>query len=506
MNLFGWLKRTRNPALPFERRETEAMLALVNPVAGMTERGLRDVFDASRRGCYARLQWIYREIEAADPTLLTVAERREAASGDCDFRISTLDGRRADGYDETLANEQRDALEGAFGRVERSLPALAEHLCAARFRGFAHARPLFEGTRLAGFDLLDQWNFCRDTLTGRWWWNPSASDGAPDAVEIPAGELVTLTAKRHIDYPALAIYIRLALGERKYGIWLERYGIPPVTVIMPEFTDNDGQDKFFEAAERLSRAGSGALPFGSQVSYSTEARGVNPFEAFLRHQQEQIVIMATGGTLTTLASPTGIGGGASDAQENVWRSIVRRDIRAAGDAIDAALTARILAPLFPGRPVLARFEFATEERPTAAAVFEEAAKARLAGYTVSLEELSEETGWTLTPYEPASTVPVLNSSDPSSLLPSPSSLLPSPSSLSRDLAPLAARLAAALDLPDAEMLAELEAILADAPNIFRDMDDSGLFTADLEEKLARAFAAGFTIPPRHAVGEDPANA
>lgn len=494
MSLFGWLKRNKSGGVPFKKSEAEAMLSLVNPLAGMTERGLQNVFDTARRGCYARLQWIYNEIEAADPTLLTVAERRESAAGDCDFRITSPEGRRADGFDAALAADQRAVLEYAYGRVERSLPALSEHLCGARFRGFAHARPIFDGGRLAGFETLDQWNFCRDTATGRWWWNPSASDGAPDAVEIPAGELVSLVAKRHIDYPALAIYIRLALGERKYGVWLERYGIPPVTIIMPEFADTTDQDKYFEAADRMSRAGGGALPFGSQVSYANEARGANPFDLFLRHQQEQIVIMATGGTLTTLASPTGIGGGASGAQENVWRSITRRDVRAAGDAIDAALSARILAPLFPGRPVLARFEFATEERPTAAAVFEEAGMARAAGYTVSQAELEEETGWKLTPYDAAAAATVQNTRPGTALNKAGGETATDPdaAALAADLKPLAERLAAALELPDAEMLAELEAIRTAAPDLFRKMDESGLFTAELEEKLARAFAAGYT--------------
>ena len=42
-----------------------------------------------------------------------------------------------------------------------------------------------------------------------------------------------------------------------------------------------------------------------------------------------------------------------------------------------------------------------------------------------------------------------------------------------------------------EMLAELEAIRKAAPDLFRKMDESGLFTAEIEEKLARAFAAGY---------------
>ena len=41
------------------------------------------------------------------------------------------------------------------------------------------------------------------------------------------------------------------------------------------------------------------------------------------------------------------------------------------------------------------------------------------------------------------------------------------------------------------MLAELDAIRKDAPDLFRRIDESGLFTSELETKLARAFAAGF---------------
>lgn len=493
MSFLNWFKKSSGKARPFEKSRDAALMEAMNPLRGMTERGLQDVFDYSRRGSYARLQWIYNEIEAADPTLLTVAERRNSAAGDCDFRISSPDTRRVNGFDETLAAEQRQALEYAYGRCERSLPGLASHLCSAYFRGFAHARPVFEGTTLIGFEHLDQWNFCLDTSTGEWYWNPSASDGA-DCTAIPPGELISLVARRHIDYPALAIYIRLALGERKYGIWLERYGIPPVTVIMPEFADPSDEGKYFDAADRMSRAGGGALPHGSLVNYANEARGSNPFEPFLLHQRELIVTMATGGTLTTLASPTGIGGGASDVQDKVWRSIVRRDNRSAGNTIDAALTARLLAPDFPGRPVLARFEFATEESPTATEVFEEAAAARTAGYTVDQTELEKETGWKLQPYEPAAPAPIPPVYNRAVLNKAETPAPPDPQPLASDLQPLAARLSAALALPDAEMLTALNALLKEAPALFRQLDASGLYTAELEQKLARAFAAGFKEP------------
>lgn len=44
--------------------------------------------------------------------------------------------------------------------------------------------------------------------------------------------------RRAIDWPALNIYIRKFIGERDWGRFLERYGIPPVDVVMAPNTTN----------------------------------------------------------------------------------------------------------------------------------------------------------------------------------------------------------------------------------------------------------------------------
>ena len=132
---------------------------------------------------------------------------------------------------------------------------------------------------------------------------------------VPPGELVTLVRTRHIDYPALAIYLRNGLGEREWGRFLERYGIPPVLITMPQDIDPAQVDAFCARAVEMADGGSGALPFGSVVTYAQEARGVNPFREFLDHQQQLVVLMATGGMLTSLTGATGIGQGATQAHE-----------------------------------------------------------------------------------------------------------------------------------------------------------------------------------------------
>lgn len=391
-------------------RAATAWLEGYNPLRGLTLRRAQSIFDAARRGNDVRLQWIYENIEQADPTLMVCAERRAAALADLDWTIRPKAAGRARGFDEALAREQCALLEHAYGDAEEVnlLPAL-EHLAKAFFRGHAHARALWspDGLTLRGFETFNAWNLCRDLETGRWHWNPAASETLDFAAlePVPPGELVTLVRTRHIDYPAMPIFLRNALGEKAWGRFLERYGIPPVIITMPPDMDPARVSDYCAAATQVADGGSGALPAGSLVSYAHEARGTDPFTAFLDHQQRLIVLMATGGMLTSLTGATGIGQGATDAHEETWRTIVRRDAAAVATALNRTVTDTLLDRAFPGRPHLAAFDFETEPAPGPAEVFDLASKAVQAGYRITQAELQERTGYALEPAQGAGGAP-----------------------------------------------------------------------------------------------------
>ena len=99
--------------------------------------------------------------------------------------------------------------------------------------------------------------------------------------------------------------------------------------------------------------------------------------------------------ITMLTGATGIGQGATDAHEDAWRSIVRRDAGFVATALNRTVTDPLLDRAFPGRPHLAQFDFETETQPSPAEVFDIAAKARAGGYRIAKEELEERTGYTL---------------------------------------------------------------------------------------------------------------
>lgn len=153
-------------------------------------------------------------------------------------------------------------------------------------------------------------------------------------------------------------------------------------------------EEFRRAAEAAADGLSMSLPSGSQVSFASEARGVNPFLEFVQHQQRQIVLLSTGGTLTSLAE-SGSGTLAGNAQMDVWREIVKRDAEIIGNALQRSIALPFLRRMFPGKPVAAEFSLGRDAEPTPGEMFDLAGKAVAAGYRISRDELSEATGYTL---------------------------------------------------------------------------------------------------------------
>lgn len=264
-------------------------------------------------------------------------------------------------------------------------------------RWLERSNPL-HGLSIRQFDLLDSWNFCWDAPERTWYWNPSASSAThgtdPTIVPVPEGLLVSVRRPRAIDRPALLIHIRDALGERNWGRFLERFGIPPAIITMPENADEKLKAKYEEATGGLGDGRHTVLPYGSTVSWASEARGVNPFIDFVKHQERQIVLMATGGTLTSLAE-SGTGTLAGNAQMDVWDEIVARDARIIGGAVDGAVVRPYLESVFPGREIAVSFELGHDAEPTPAEVFADAAAAKSGGYVIAQADLEEKTGYTL---------------------------------------------------------------------------------------------------------------
>lgn len=381
------------------RKDQMSWLQAMNPLQNMTIRQAQQYYDMSRWGDTARLHWLWQEIEAVDPILGLCLERRASAVVEMNYAIRPLAMGKVRGYDEVLAAEQVAMLSWQFGAAERNnLSEAIEALTLAAFRGFSVVSPQMHDGDLHGFDILDSWNILRKPGVGTYYWNPEAKSVGADLDQlerIPEHEIVAVAKKRAIDYPMMSIYMRSALAEKKWGMFIDRYGIPPIYLTMPENTDPARKEEFKVAAEQMRDGNGGALPPGTGVNIPNEVRGVNPFMDFANHQREITVLMATGGTLGSLTGATGMGSGVSDAQSDTFRAICRRDGAAISGAINRGVTNPLMARYFPGRPILASFDITGESEPTADEVFTLAGKARVAGYRIAKEDLEESTGYTL---------------------------------------------------------------------------------------------------------------
>lgn len=382
----------------FEKSAEALELERINPLRGVDEWRLGQIFDDARDGIFADLAWLYNEIEGVEPALVACCEMRESAASECGWLVKTADANRTRGFDANLADEQRVALLEEFGAVEDDLADVAEHLVSAFFRGAAHALPLWnQDGSLAGFKKLDLWNFAFDRKTGIWYWNADASRDEGTFQPIQPGELVTLavSSSRHVDHAALPIFIRSALGTKRYGVWLDRFGIPPVAVIMPPNAERGEQQNYMDLARKFSRGGNGILPNGSSVTYGTEARAVCPFQDFIRFQQQQIYMVGIGRVQSGDNQGENLGGNAAGVVEGGFRRLVRRDARRIARAINDSVTRKVLERRFPGKPVLAQFAWDTEQKRTSREVLEDAGYAKTAGLAIDIDQVQELTGYKL---------------------------------------------------------------------------------------------------------------
>lgn len=386
------------PRARTRRRAGDAWLERTNPLTRLGIRAAQNVYDSARGGAYTRIQYIYGEMERTDPTLMTCVERRLSALSSLGWRVVADD-------DSPEAAAQKERLERLCSQSANLSDAI-EHLGLAFFRGFSFASPYMNGDGRLAFSLPPSWEFNRSP-DGTWWHNPDLIEGAPGGCGQRAfnpADVLHIERPRAVDYPALALFLRHDVAEDQWGRFLERYGIPPVILTMPPLTSQQDADRFAAAAQSVYDALCGAVPNGTTVNTLAEARGTDPFSAFVEHQEKTIVRLCTGGTLGSIAE-SGSGTLAGNAQEDVWRDIVGRD----AVKISEEFTRWFGRHLFPGG-MRVRFELGTERRSTPDEVFETAAKARQAGYRFTQEYLEAETGAELS--EEPSTAPGNAPGDP----------------------------------------------------------------------------------------------
>lgn len=410
-----------------------------NPLRGLTIARVINLLEAGERGEFADLQWLYRFIERTDATIGACVARRVSAIKKLDWDIKQASGT---GIDEKLAARQAEFLRKRYEQIE-NLRQAVQFLALAEFRGFAHLEKHWSDS-LGGIKRLEpveQWFWVRRGLYGDWQYNADARQSSQGTPIKPENFLIRECLPKH-RVNAIA-YLRKNMSQKDWDGYIEVYGIPPIFIIGPPGGGTKQElDKYFEIAQQVVSDGRGFLPNGADVkSLDGGKSGPNPFRDHISYQDEQIVLMATGGKLTMLSSPTGIGSGPSEQHEDTFAELAQAEAAEISELFQTDLDKPWLTAAFPGQPILAYWQLAAEDTEDVNAIVDRTLKLSQAGYSVDIEELSEKVGLKLTP-----------KSDATPAAPAPGDRPPLPSLKNRAAAP-------AVTTPDPGLL---ENALADA--------------------------------------------
>jgi len=380
-----------------------------NPMRHLTMPRATALLESAQRGDTALLQWTYRFIEEANPTLSGLLSRCEAplASFDWDIRIKAV---KPPGLSEaefsTAAQKQKATLEDAYNAIDNLREALL-HLHLADFRGYAHLqkhrRP---NGSVAHLEPLNQYCLCRDGLFGDWFWNPDSLFTSSPALflgeafrlggeQLPLADFIIRECPRPINRLGLIHTIRQNLCEKDWDAFLEIYGLPSGVVEMPPNVPQGREGEYEAAAQKVSEGGTGALPYQSKYYPNDTPRGVDPFTPRLKHLDEALVLAGTGGKLTMLAE-SGSGTLAGKVHDQTFDDIADHRARGIAECFQQNFDAEVLDRAHPGEPPLVYFHFGSDRTEDVKSLCSNILALSQAGQSADTAWLAEKTGYQLT--------------------------------------------------------------------------------------------------------------
>lgn len=381
-----------------------------NPLRGLVISKVVSMLEAAERGDFAELQLTMRKIERRYPVYKALRSRRLSAMGELDWDIKIVSD-LPEGTTEAMADAQAQYLRSRYELIENIREAI-NFLALAEFRGYSILQKHYyqDGEHdgaVREFHWLPQWNFCRDGQFGDWYYNKDATFGiSPDSLseanriggnDLPREEFII----RECDVPlyeiALIAFVNWSMARKDWAAFVEIFGLPSAIVIMPGNIPTDKEEDYQAAAEKVADGASGALPNGSDAKFPTASvRGNAPFKEFSDMQDADVVLAGTGGLLTMLSMPTGIGQGASDEHGDAFAKIASAEAKDISEIFQRNFDEPGLDVEFPGQPHLAYFELAADESDDENTITDRIQKLENCGWQTDEQEVSEKTGLKVT--------------------------------------------------------------------------------------------------------------
>ena len=371
---------------------SNAWSTMMNPLRNLTQTGIQQLIDNIKRGNDVKLQVAFKEIEQQMPIFGICLNKRLAGITSRKWDIIPID-------ESAEAKAQAETVKKMFYKSDtRNLDGLTEclrHLGMAAFRGRSVVKPFINDDNELYFKNIENWNAL--TYNNRLYWNPDADQSVDlrdnnTLEEISEDEVIWVSDERPIDLPGLMIYLRQLIGEDRWSMAVEKFGIPPVVITAPEGTPDQALDVWYNRAIQIWNGGSGVLPPGAKVDTLSEARGQDPFSEYVNHQMRMICILAVGNTSSILGDVgSGLGSDVATKQDDQFQQLVSYDCKRIANSITRCAVAKCVKRMFNTDEVKCRFSFVEDDYVTPKEYLDMATTLKNMGVTIDIAKLKEMT-------------------------------------------------------------------------------------------------------------------
>ncbi|MDF3058033.1 MAG: hypothetical protein K0R17_2248 [Rariglobus sp.] len=380
---------------PLHIKERNRARDYYNPLRRLDMSKLIRLLEDGERGLHGDVQWLYRTIEKRDATVRALKMRRTSALKKLDWDIK-IPSELPRGITQAQAEAQADYLREAYEKIE-NLPEVFESLALASFRGFAHLEKRHQDDKpslpIVRLQPVPQWHWVRDPETWDWKYDARAESNYSMAVPIDPANFIIRELDDPINEIAAIAFLRKNMSQKDWDAFVEDFGIPSVFAILGANTPTDKVKEWLAVMEKVTGNSRGALPPGSTVSTIAHgSQGETPFKSHKDEQREEVVLAGTGGLLSMLSAPTGLGSDQAKVHEAAFDAIAQAEAMAISSLLQAQFDKPLLALDFPSQVPVAYFELAAQDQEDLDSLAERLTKLALAGLEADENEISEKMG------------------------------------------------------------------------------------------------------------------
>ena len=497
MSIFSRLRTAKTEPSVDAGRVSMHMMSLWSPLEHMTPRTLAAALNQYRAGDLRAFAQLWDEARLRDDILASVVPKRSRAASRLSWEIVTTEPGAA-------ADRQKEIVEGFLDNIDYTdamdedqsggVQALVRGMMLAVGHGWSVQeivwRPSPQGLS-AEFRQVPLAFFERRKGRLRY----LAAEGAYDGADMdPSSWLVTACPDR-LGVASLVLYLFKHTPLRDWLIYCHRYVVPGLHGKSPARKDSDDWKDLREALANFGQ--DWAMLTGTDVEVATidsSAKGELPYKPLVDRCDRRMTGIWRGADLSTMSSDDATGASLQQGETDV---LTADDAGMVEDVINRRLIPHVLRyTLGEARPLVA-FRLQCPNPQTLLDLKVDDALINW-GVEISKADLRDRYGRAKPDdgEEVAMPPPSGSALGRGTDVLSPNAAAPGSrrdpvfSALASDLQPMRDRIAAAMELPDGEMEAELDRIANAAPHLFRAADDAGALPAALARRYAQRFIDG----------------